>query len=321
MAVTVQTYSLTATWTAAQHATVWRSMLIDAGLMTEWYDSVTNGSYEHRILRLANNAAKTYGYQYIWLVFASANVYVQFATGWNASTHVPTGTQYYDYVATSCGTNATGFNTLMTLSTGSNYTYVRYTSGDVTYIGGPCSIVIKKTIGTVPSWLDLDKTAAFTFFNLLTDNAGAYSGGWRAMGFTFPFQIRRMLFGGRAFAGTYDARVITSGYVYGGVTTSSDYNDPSGTSSNWAGAVRLPAFSSTINAAYSSNYTPIITGIDLFPLLDCGMGSDFGFVTTLGATPAVRDLISVTAGVEVWEVIATVTAGSTNGMCLLARTI
>ena len=54
--------------------------------------------------------------------------------------------------------------------------------------------------------------------------------------------------------------------------------------------------------------------------LNTTLPADFGLCTTVGATPAIYDTLTVTAGVEVWEVVGSTSSASTNGMCLLART-
>lgn len=323
MAIVPQVYTLTATWTATQHAALWRSMLIDAGLMTDWYDSTTpSAGYEHRVLRLTNDAAKTYGYQFIWFMFYTGNIYIQFATGWNPSTHVPVGTQYVDYYNSTCSTSFAG-TTIASLSTSSAQTYVRYTSGDATFIGGAAPLLILKSAGTVPSWLDLDKVAAFTVFQPAYD-AVATAGGWRTLTFNIPYQIRRMVFAAKPFTGTastsFAVALPASCYAYAGTSTGNDCNDPSGGTVGYIGAIRLPSFTSATNPAFSSNYAPIITGIDPFPSLNLALPSDFGIVTTIGTVASARDTITVTAGVEVWEVMASVAAASTNSLCFVART-
>ena len=51
MAVTVEDYSATATWTASGLADIFRDAFIDAGLMTVWYDSFLN-TVENRVLEV-----------------------------------------------------------------------------------------------------------------------------------------------------------------------------------------------------------------------------------------------------------------------------
>ena len=50
MAVTKQTYTAAATWTAAQLATLFENAFINAGLMTAWYDSFLSGTVENLVL-------------------------------------------------------------------------------------------------------------------------------------------------------------------------------------------------------------------------------------------------------------------------------
>jgi hypothetical protein len=125
----------------------------------------------------------------------------------------------------------------------------------------------------------------------------------------------------RPLTGSFAWRFITSGYTYQGINTTSDVNDVSSGTSSWGGAFRLPSFTSALNPAYSSNYTPIVTGIEMFPLLDFRLPDDFGFTTVYNISPADRDQIYVTPGSEVWEIMAQTSAGGTNPMLFVARTV
>lgn len=318
MAIVPQVYTLTSGWTTLQLADTWKQMLIDAGLMSDWHDSVNNGSHYHRILRLTNDANKVYGYQYIRFLFYNYDVFIQFATQWDAVNHIPLGTQYHDYVTPTCANATTGFTLLQDLSSAQTYSFVRYTSGSYTFFSAG-NLIIRNGIGTVPSWLDLDKAAVFSVFNI-NYSASSTGSGWRSAYFSQPYQLRRMLGTGSPFAGTYSNRFITSGYCYNGIHSTSDVNDPSATSEYYAGMIRLPSFHTSVNPAYSANYAPIVTGLDLFPLFDMRLPDDFAMTTTFGLTPVFRDLIHVTPGVESWEVLGSYGANSTNSLVFLART-
>jgi hypothetical protein len=74
MAVTKQTYTASATWTASGLASIFRSAFIDAGLMTEWHDSFLN-TIENRVLEITYNGSKTYGKTYHWFQFTTSGVF------------------------------------------------------------------------------------------------------------------------------------------------------------------------------------------------------------------------------------------------------
>ncbi len=114
MAYTEETYTAAATWTTAQLADLFRDAFIDAGLMTAWYDSFANGGIENRVLEITYGGTNTHGKTYYWFMFSADGVRLHAATGWNAATDQPTGTQYLDFFAT---------------TTSDTVELVRYTSG------------------------------------------------------------------------------------------------------------------------------------------------------------------------------------------------
>ena len=96
MPVTKQIYAISAP-TRAEVATALRSALIDAGLMTEWYDSFNVGSDRLcRVLRIQHDSTKTFGTCFYYFTISDSGIGVALATnGWSGN--VPTGTQYLDW--------------------------------------------------------------------------------------------------------------------------------------------------------------------------------------------------------------------------------
>lgn len=164
MAVTKQVYTVTAapTWTNLAAATAFESAFVDAGLMTSWYDSFANGAHENRVLEVIYDPTKTYGKTYYWFIFVSNVIYVHIATGWNSTTHVPTGTQYLDYFSTATNT-AGNHRALYTPGNNTADLYLtRYTASGSSWFTIHLASTYK-TFGIIPSthtvrsWIDLDK--------------------------------------------------------------------------------------------------------------------------------------------------------------------
>ena len=106
MAVVVETYNVAINYTAAQYAAQIEEAFKDASLMAAWFDSFAVGAIEHRILKIEYDNTKTYGITYYWFIFSGADMFVHICTGWNATTHVPTGTQYLDFLSSLTNTTA-----------------------------------------------------------------------------------------------------------------------------------------------------------------------------------------------------------------------
>lgn len=136
MPVTKQTYTTPGTWTASQLANTFRSAFIDAGLMTEWFDSFANSGVENRIMELTYDAVATYGKTYLWLKFTTAGPHARMATGWDAVGHVPLGTVYEDYYNTTTTLSSDEKLTYLhgnSVAASSSYDLVRFTSGDISW--------------------------------------------------------------------------------------------------------------------------------------------------------------------------------------------
>jgi hypothetical protein len=333
MAVTKQTYTATATLTGATFFTQLRSAFIDAGLMTEWHDNFTN-TLENRVMEITN-AAGTYGKTYYWfMVGASGNLVYQVATGWTAGSDVPSGTQYLDYFSTT--TNAvTNHRQIAAFSFTADVKITRYTSGDVNFFvisqGATYScFTIVKGSGSFQPWVDFSKG----FLNLLYEVAPAVSGGSGQVSFNRYASLRRELGRGTALNGS----TAVSNYIgsTGGQSQGAEYAyyGLGNTSSNWAtnigeittrrSAIILPIGFNGTNNAYTTNSSPVFHSLPYSQWITTTMGSDFGITMLYTAnTLGIYDTITVSAGTEVWEVMAfannaTITTGATPVM--LART-
>jgi hypothetical protein len=333
MAVTKQTYTAAATWNEADLASILTSALTDAGLLPSgWYDSFSNG-VENRIMEVVHDAGKTYGKSYYWFMTSATGLHVQLVTGWNATTHVPVGTQYIDWLSnsTSAVTNHQKINT-GTVAVGTAINITRYTSAiDTTmsmfvlWQGGvaPNTFMIMPPSSGIKSWVDLDKVMysgfiyAATFTNTLTGLAC----------FRQIFGLRRC-HKGSALRGTTSTsifRTFTSdfNYVFPGNAnnTANNYN---GVSSTIPG-IFMPYNFNNNNPAYGTDSRPVCTGLPICATADKVLPADMAIAAHYANnTFSVFDKLIVSAGVEEWEVAdyannATVTTGASP--LILARVI
>jgi hypothetical protein len=342
MSVTKQTYSLAAGWTSSDLAGIFRSAFIDAGLMTEWYDSFFSSPLENRILEIDYDSGKTYGKTYYWFQFhtTSNRFTVGLATGWNATTHVPVGTQYLDYYSTATASEQ-GRILQSGLNTGAVISITRFTS----QINGTHSwfrvkqgtnyflFTIARPEHTIAPWIDLDKVS---FYHFLTP---AFVGGGNAMMMTYnnTGSIRRLYGVGSAHIGDTtrrDMNLISASYsVVGRANGSTASNLGGGVFGGMNNGVSgegftlvLPSAASSVNTAYTSNYNPVVTGLPYsFYMTNSAMPADFAVAPHyLNNTLAPEDTFVVTAGVEEYEVLAcgnNSTANTTASMAFLARIV
>lgn len=333
MAVTKQTYTATATLTAASFFTQLRSAFIDAGLMTEWYDSFTN-TLENRVMEITN-AAGTYGKTYYWfMVNSSGELRYHVATGWNAGSDVPSGTQYLDYFSTTTS-NPANHRLLVSFNFSTDVKITRYTSGNVNFFvisqGAVhrCFTIVKGS-GSFQSWVDFSKGFLNLFYEV---NPVAVSRSGQ-VGFQRYCSLRRELGRGIAlngsttsgdYTGTSSNYTHGAEYAYRGLGNGSNMwtanVDP--ISERGSGIVLPIGFSGT-NGAYSTNSSPVFHSLPYSQWITTTMGSDFGITMLYTAnTLGIYDTITVSAGTEVWEVMAfanspVITTGATPVM--LART-
>jgi hypothetical protein len=343
MAVTKVAYTLNPTWTTAQHADLVRDAFIDAGLMTAWYDSFLSGTMENRILEVQYDAAKTYGRTYYWFIFTGGQMYMALATGWNAVTHVPTGTQYLDFYATT--TNAVTNHRLITSwTTTTNLVITRYTSQTNSSFSwfvirnGTSSTtnfhISNAAVGSkISTWYDLNKVF---FHHYLIANLST-NGTMGIIRFNQYYMLRRSYHPwGLAnrdsttlsgYNGTQtDFAVQTYGAV-GNFSGSRTTNLVAADSySVWADSPKyLPVAFSNVNPTYATNVTPVFTGAQYSDFLFESIPEDFGLsMHYANNTMAVQDTLVVSAGVEEWEMInvannGTITTGASP--MFLARTV
>lgn len=334
MAVTKQTYTATATLTGATFFTQLRSAFIDAGLMTEWHDNFTN-TIENRVLEITN-AAGTYGKTYYWfMVGASGNLFYHVATDWNTGSDIPSGTQYLDFFATT--TNATtNHRQLATFNFTTDVKITRYTSGNVNFFvisqGATyrCFTIVKGS-GSFQPWVDFSKG----FLNLLYEVNPSVSNTSGQVAFQRYCSLRRELGRGTVLNGsttvanyTGDTNAATYGaeYSYSGFGNGSNnwLQNIGGTTTASRSAIVLPIGFNGTNGAYTTNSSPVFHSLPYSQWITTTMGSDFGVTMLYTAnTLGIYDTITVSAGTEVWEVMAfannaTITTGATPVM--LART-
>jgi len=330
MAVTVEDYTATATWTASGLADLFRDAFIDAGLMTAWYDTFLN-TIENRVLEVQYDGTKTYGKTYYWFQFTTSGVFISVATGWNATTHVPTGTQYLDYVHST--TNSTGnHRTLTSLNATTTVTLTRYTSGvssgfswfllrnGTTYF----NFHIPGAGATRVSWLDLDKV----WFGLIVRCKGFTLSEAFRMPFTNELPLTR-----RGYLAAASSRDRTESFWFNGYAEIETYQyiGPGNTSGSYSNApsggtyIILPNAFTNTNPAFTSNVTPVFTGLNYWAYLNQAMPSDFGIASYyLSNTLTIRDKLIVTAATEEWEMINIInntgSVGQASGM-FLARVV
>lgn len=331
MAVTKQVYTLSPTWTASGLANLYRSAFIDAGLMTEWYDAFLSGTVENRILQVVNDGTKTYGTVYYWFMFNTTSVSVHTALSWNATTHVPTGTLYQDYFATT--TNATtNHDILLTgLAVGTSLTLTRYTSAINTsctwFACRQSSTFIRFLIPfgayTATSFVNQNVTA----FNGLTVNSATSSNYYGSLSFLhFAGHTRRTYLGATFLNGV----TANTGYRYSHVLQvySSMGNNSSSVTLNTnelLTATWIPTALANTHTGLATDYTPVFTSIQCSPYLPA-LPADFAMTAYFAsASITTGDTFIVTAGTEEYEVIhavapSTITVGVST-LVFLARTV
>lgn len=333
MAVTKQTYTAASTWTAAQLADLFRSAFIDAGLMTDWFDSFTNTGIENRVLRVINDGSKTYGTVYYWFMFTTAGGYIQTTLGWNATTHVPTGTQYFDWFTNA--TNTVGSHRLFfsAIST-TTATLTRYTSAintNCTWFVGRSSttyITLLIPFGTynATAFIDQNKMAFNGAVQAVPNTYGAYGA---SLYFTHAAGHNR-----RTFMGSAALRDATSTSVYvnttfpilstyavfGNVSNAALNNYTSGTS-----AIILPTAFANTNTSLAADSTPVVTSIMASAYLPA-LPADFGMTPYYASNAiAIQDTLVVTAASEEWEMLSVSNNAAGNSgvgrMAFVARTV
>jgi len=307
MAVTKQAYTATATWTATQLADIFKQAFIDAGLMTDWFDSFLSGSIENRILRVINNGSKTYGTVYYWFMFTTTGVFVATTTTWNATTHVPTGTQYIDYYSTT--TNATtNHTTLLALANTTTCTLTRYTSG----INSNVSIFLLRQGSSYRTFMlshpsfnassfvnqDIVQFNSLLFISASFGTYASYVDVYQA------YHTRASYLGAAGLRGSTGVSVYANSHR---INTFLAYGNSNGGGSvnidSTISAIRLPVAFNNTNTNLASNHTPLFTSPPISPYMS-PLPADFGITSYYpSSTMVVQDTLVVSSGTEEWEML------------------
>ena len=327
MAVTKQTYTINSGFTRTDVATALRSALIDAGLMTEWYDSFASSSDRLcRVLRIEHDSTKTFGTCFYYFTISNSDIGVALATnGWSGN--VPTGAQYLDWHTLPASSGPSGNSTnIFGYSTGSNLVLNRFTSqldskqswfvfsqtvSGTTTRSKPFSFLHKDT--ALHSWLDLSK-GCISGFTAVSANANGYVG---LLNFSIEENLRRCLSIGSALRGTgspgFHGAAINMNCYYGAGMVPDDQfyfnipdrlRGPSG-----ASGTPLPIGRNAANPAYSTDYTPICSNLPWNLWTPTRLANDFGLYAQYNtAAPDVNVIalstkIIVQSTVNEWETL------------------
>lgn len=313
MTVVPQTYTATATWTASQLADIYKTAFIDAGLMTDWFDSFLSGSVENRILRVINDGAKTFGTVYYWFMFTTTGAFVHTTSTWNATTHVPTGTQYIDYFSTT--TNATtNHATILALTSTTNCTLTRYTSG---INSGASFFLLKNSTSNAcfslshpsynaSSFVDQDKTQ----FNNLLFISGATATNYSKIDVSQVCHTRASYLGAALLRGVTTNTEFNRGHRISGFTAPGNASGSNQNTTFTEQLVRLPVGLTNTSTTLAANHTPVYTSPSISPYM-AALPADFAFIPYYASSSmVVQDKLIVTSGSEEWEML--VVAANTN---------
>lgn len=295
MPATKQIYAISAP-TRTEVATALRSALIDAGLMTEWYDSFASGGDKLcRVLRIEHDSTKTFGTCFYYFTINDSGISVALATnGWSGN--APTGSRYLDWhtLPASVNPNFGGESTnIFNYAAGSNLVLNRFTSqldpkqswfvfsqtiSGTTTRSKPFSFLHKDT--ALHSWLDLSK-GCISGFTTVSAQANGYVG---RINLSIEENLRRCLSIGSALRGTntpgfHGAGINTNCYYGVGMTPDDQFysNIPGeGRSPGGASGTPLPIGRNAANPAYSTDYTPICSNLPWNLWTPTRLANDFG---------------------------------------------
>lgn len=331
MAVTKATYTATAPWTASALADLFEDAFVASGLMTAWYDSFLSGSIENRILEVAYDATKAYGTTYYWFMFTTSGVYIHVATGWNSTTHVPTGTQYVDYYSTTTN-STTNHNLVRSLSSSTTVSVTRYTSGVDTNFSwyliqnGTANqeFYIPVASANIAGWVNLDKVV---FHPVVTAVAVTNSRRGNLEFRNLSPAIGRSYLAqgaleGATFNGYYKDYFPHSTHSYAGLGNTITANATTSVPTTF---ITLPIGFASANSAYAADSTPVCSSPAFWAYLSDSAPADFGIaIQYANNTMAVQDTLVVSAGVEEWEILSVTNNATVNdgaSPMFLARTV
>ena len=320
MAATKQVYTLDANWTAATLAITFRSAFIDAGLMTEWFDSFLSGTVENRILRVVHDATKTYGTTFYWFMFTTTGVSTHVALSWDATSHVPTGTYREDYFASTTNATTYHYGLITDRATTTSATLTRYTSGINTSCtwfmflqsGNQYRFLIPHGAYTANSFVNLNVNA----FNGTTSiTSGTSSYGSQIFFYQLGGITRRVLLGSSILrdSGTTSHYIptwrtnayATGGNVSGGGVASN--NIPTTTPITY-----LPTAFANTNTSLAADYSPVYTSIAISPYLPV-MPADFALAPYYASNAiGTGDTFVVSPGLEEYDVFYVQLASSST---------
>lgn len=330
MAVTKLARVAVAPWAITDVCNALKTSFIDAGLMTDWYDSFSAGGYEHRVLEMTYNAAKTYGKTYYWFTFNGVGIWVRTSTGWNATSHIPSGaggvagTASVDWFNTNTSA-LDGASQITTLSTSISFSVTSYTSG------GRAFFVVRT--GTIYNTFTIDPagTTFRTFFDL---NLGYHSGiytigcnGRRIMIYAINRNRRELLLGSSLNIGNDGQGQSVTVSMFSIPVNFGNYGGFYGSAAIFpVDGFVLPGWTTAANPSAGSNFNPVFTGIRLTSAHASDLPSDFGISSVKNSDVlAIQDNATVTAGSEEYEIIQFSNQGTNNGITsnpvFLARTI
>lgn len=345
MPVTKQTYTAIAPWTPTNLAQVFEDAFIGAGLMTDWFDEFVSGGFEHRILEVVYDGAKTYGRAYYWFIFNGQEVFYSVATGWNTTTNVPIGTVFLDFInaSTTVTTNHLRFALLNSLTTTTLTRYTSQADPNFTWFYIRCGIAnfdfFISRVAPNP-WIDLDRLFWHPLMFLRTETNSAAG----IVSFNYgPIRTRRSAIGGNGYRS--ENSFLSYGNTNNGIQPNTGWsilrthayqligNSPTfnvinnqvdlGGGSNFH-PITLPSGFTNANPAFSVDVNPVWSGLPLSMYSPEVLPSDFGICGHLTAnTMATFDQYVVTPGTEVYDIIR-VTNNGLGRQCspmFIARTI
>lgn len=311
MAVTTDAYTASPPYTASQFADVLRDAMIGAGWMSAWYDSFSDGSRQHRIFEDVVDGSKTYGKTYWWFIFDGADMFIHVCTGWNASTHAPTGTQYTDYISTQLNTTANHLklatqNSLTTVTARYFKSTNRTTFSCLLIVNGSVSYNMVLDRSAPNSAVDLDKEV---YLRLYWARCATSSGNGRINMQHFPPRVKRSHLGaGLAFNPNTDTYGIgTAGSpwepagagaaplsnVIWGAPGRSDSNSANQAYGN--GVLELPIKFTSVNPSYGADKIAVFNSLRLYSYCDATLPTDFIFgpvynsnTLTIGSTMTIN---------------------------------
>lgn len=333
MPATIQNYSVAANYTASGFATTFTTAMTDAGKTL--YDSFTDGAFVHRIFEETYDNTKTYGKTYLWYVFNGADMFYHICTGWNATTHLPTGTQYLDFLSNA--TNTTANHMRFALQNAAQTVNIRrYSSNarasfDVILVqnGTTEFHMIFDTTAPIAGLVDLDKECWDGGMMWCRTRTNTNVAGVNFQ--SYPACLRRSFRGGRWLRG------VTAGAQYGASNTASspweigtgDSQILKGITYGWTGNTSnegnninfgglatggiflLPfGFNNINSAAYATDYKPPFYDILLNYQTGAKLPADFSIYGNY-ISNTLQTFGGITVGSETGEIISVANATST----------